>query len=80
MARPSLKLVQMDSQESSTSHTSQEPTLVPVSVRDLVPLLVDAYRSDRTWLNDFSSDSILIPPDLYEVLLAYRQYRRAEAA
>lgn len=54
--------------------------MVPVSVRDLAPLLVDAYRSDRTWLNDFASDSILIPPDLYEVLLAYRQYRRAEAA
>jgi hypothetical protein len=53
---------------------------VPVRVADLVPLLVDAWQSDRTWLNDFASDEASISNDLYEVLLAYQQLRRCEAA
>ncbi len=56
------------------------PRTVSVRVADLVPLLVDAWQSDRTWLRDFGSDDATISEDLYEVLLAYQQLRRCEAA
>lgn len=53
---------------------------VNVSVAELVPLLVDAFQTDRTWLRDFGRDSVRVSSDLYEVLLAYQQLRRCEAA
>lgn len=62
-------------QESLASQPS-----VTVSVGDLVPLLVDAWETDRTWLTDFRSDEVSVSEDLYEVLLAYHQLRRCEAA
>jgi hypothetical protein len=46
---------------------------------DVLPLLVDAVQSERTWLRDFSEDEITISTDLYEVLLAYQHYRRPSA-
>lgn len=58
---------------------SEQPTM-PVAIRDLVPLLVDAFQTDRTWLKDFERESIEVSPDLYEVLLAYQQFRRCDAA
>ena len=53
---------------------------ISVRVADVVPLLVDAWQTDRTWLDDFASDEVTISSDLYEVLLAYQQLRRCEAA
>ena len=54
--------------------------LLPVAVRDLVPLLVDAFETDRTWLKDFGREHIHVSADLYEILLAYQQFRRYDAA
>ena len=39
----------------------------------------DAIASRRTWLQDFENDEITISADLYEVLLAYRYFRRPSA-
>lgn len=58
----------------------REPQRVAVHVADLAPLLADAWNSDRSWLRDFASDEISISTDLYQVLLAYQQYRRSDAA
>jgi hypothetical protein len=52
---------------------------VTVPAGDIFPLLADAVRSDRTWLNDFANDEITISTDLYEVILAYQHYRRPSA-
>ena len=52
---------------------------VTVPLMEVLPLLADAIRSDRTWLNDFADDEINISMDLYEVLLAYQHYRRPSA-
>jgi hypothetical protein len=46
---------------------------------DLLPLLAEAFNSQRTWLRDFEDDEIAISTDLYEVLLAYQHYRRPSA-
>ena len=52
---------------------------VTVPLTDVMPLLADAIQSQRTWLRDFEDDEVTISTDLYEVLLAYRHYRRPSA-
>ena len=52
---------------------------VTLPLGDVLPLLQDAVRSQRTWLRDFAEDEITISTDLYQVLLAYQHYRRPVA-
>jgi hypothetical protein len=52
---------------------------VTLPLDDVLPLIGDAVRSERTWLRDFEDDEITISMDLYEVLLAYQHYRRPSA-
>ncbi len=52
---------------------------VSLPLGDVLPLLADAVRSQRTWLRDFADDEITISTDLYQVLLAYQHYRRPSA-
>lgn len=59
-----------------TTHASQTVT---VPLAEIMPLLRDAVRSERTWLRDFEDDEITISMDLYEVILAYQHYRRPSA-
>ena len=53
---------------------------VAVAVNDLLPLLAEAWQAKRAWLHDFSSDRVIVSQDLYEVLLAYKRYKHANAA
>lgn len=57
-----------------------DPKTVNLSVRSLVPLLIDAAENDRTWLQDFADDAVRIDADLYDVLLAYQQVSQDRAA
>jgi hypothetical protein len=52
---------------------------ITVSVGEVLPLLADAIASKRTWLEDFESDELTMSHDLYEVLQAYRHFRRPVA-
>ena len=52
---------------------------VSLPLGDVLPLLADAVRSQRTWLRDFEDDEITISADLYQVLLAYQHFRRPSA-
>lgn len=52
---------------------------VTVPVGEVLPLIADAVANQRTWLKDFADDEITISSDLYEVLLAYRFFRRPSA-
>ncbi|MDZ4819656.1 MAG: hypothetical protein SGJ20_11860 [Planctomycetota bacterium] len=52
---------------------------VTVALGDILPMLADAVRSDRTWLRDFANDEVTISADLYEVILAYQHFRRPSA-
>ena len=58
-------------------HAPREKVTVPLT--DVLPLVADAVRSQRTWLRDFEDDEITISMDLYEVLLAYQHFRRPSA-
>jgi hypothetical protein len=62
------------------SNPCRSTPTVPVAVRDLASLLVDAYQTDRAWLRDFGHESIHVSADLYDVLLAYRQLLSRRAA
>ena len=53
---------------------------IAVSLADMLPLLLDAIHNDRAWLEDFASDVVHVPQDLYEVLVAYRCMMEPEAA
>jgi hypothetical protein len=53
---------------------------VDVSLADIAPVIADAVASGRGWLADFADDTVQIDADLYEVLLAYQQMRRFNAA
>lgn len=53
--------------------------MVSVAVGDVLPLLLEASRNRRAWLEDFSDDAMTISSDLYEVLLAYQHFRRPSA-
>lgn len=59
--------------------SEHEPT-INLTVAQIVPLLVDAFQTDRVWLNDFGDETVRVTPDLYEILLAYQQMRRSDAA
>jgi hypothetical protein len=52
---------------------------VRVSLAEVLPLLADAVASDRTWLKDFADEDITVSSDLYDVLQAYRHFRRPGA-
>ncbi len=52
---------------------------VTVSFGEVLPLIVDAVMSERTWLSDFEVDDVTISRDLYEVLSAYQYFRRPTA-
>jgi len=56
------------------------PRRVEVSLAEIAPVLADAINHRRGWLSDFSDDTVSIDADLYEVLLAYQQMRRIDAA
>lgn len=51
---------------------------VTVNAGEVFELLEDAVRSNRAWLADFADDTIEVPQDLYEVLIAYKRlvYRK----
>ncbi len=52
---------------------------VTLPLGEVLPLLMDAVKGRRQWVNDFTDDEISISSDLYEVLLAYQHFRRPSA-
>lgn len=68
-----------DSANLGVAETQAHQETVTVPLTEVLPLLADAFESQRTWLRDFEEDELTISTDLYEVLLAYRHYRRPSA-
>lgn len=52
-----------------------DPNRVRVTLGEILPLLADAFASNRAWLGDFADDEISISSDLNDVLEAYRHFR-----
>ncbi|MBX7165059.1 MAG: hypothetical protein K1X74_01800 [Pirellulales bacterium] len=76
MARCHLRIFQSPDTDFAT-RDSQNRVNVPLG--EVLPLLVDAVQSKRTWLRDFEHDEVSISSDLYELILAYQHCRRPVA-
>ena len=59
--------------------STQPANTVSVQLGEVLPLLADAMRQGRSWVDDFCDDEVTISSDLYEVLLAYQHFRRPSA-
>ncbi|MFM7318689.1 MAG: hypothetical protein ACKO5E_17230 [bacterium] len=46
-----------------------------MKLSELFPLLAEAYRGDYLWLDDFADDTVMITPDLFEVVHAFIKCR-----
>jgi hypothetical protein len=85
MPQPKLRVLTDDNHSESREREldrisgAAEKRTVSVPLGKIVPLLMDAAKHRRAWLEDFSEDLIRIDSDLYEVLLAYQQMQRAAA-
>ena len=81
MARSQLRVYYGPENEtrSKVTKTKANQDTVAVPLGEILPLLADAVRSERTWLRDFENDEVTISTDLYEVILAYQHYRRPSA-
>jgi len=64
---------------STLSPDAEGSANITVSLEEVLPLLAEAFNSQRTWLGDFHDDELTISADLYEVLLAYQHFRRPSA-
>ncbi len=73
MQSPNLRVFCGPNDETFDAKPARETVRVPLA--EIIPLLSDAIRSQRTWLRDFEDDEITISMDLYEVILAYQYYR-----
>ncbi len=69
-----------ESQDDNMIAGNASPKRVEVSLAEIAPVLADAINHQRGWLTDFCDDTVSIDADLYEVLLAYQQMRRLNAA
>jgi len=78
MAQSHLRVYYGPSVDTSNRPASSKDT-VSVALGEILPLLADAVRSERTWLQDFENDEVTISTDLYEVILAYQHFRRPSA-
>ena len=81
MARSHLRVYYgpLDDEHATFSTTTETENRVTLTLAEVLPLLADAVRNERTWLRDFDADEITISADLYEVLLAYQHFRRPSA-
>ena len=79
MERNHLRVYYGPEDENCATLGQQQEQTVSVPLGEIFPLLADAVRSQRTWLQDFADDEITISTDLYEVILAYQHYRRPSA-
>jgi hypothetical protein len=81
MARANLRIYRGPVEKKApvrNANKSSAPT-VTVNLGEVLPLLADAVKSQRTWLTDFQDDEITISADLYEVLMAYQYFRHPAA-
>jgi hypothetical protein len=53
------------------------PGQIPVPLAEFSRIVTDALKSNRSWLDDFRDEDVLVSADLFEVLNAYAHLRPA---
>lgn len=80
MARPQLRVYLGSDDSREPEDLFRQPDECPgvtVELGDVLPLLADAVHTRRAWIEDFAHDSVTLSADLYELLMAYQDIRRA---
>ena len=80
MARNRLRVYYGPEEALTATEGTSARQMVSVPVCEILPALLEAARTRRVWLEDFSADEMTISSDLYEVLLAYQHFRRPTSA
>ncbi len=70
MPTPHLRIFNHDADVSSLPACTAP--MVPVTLGDVLPLLLHAAHTQRMWLDDFADETLEISQDLYQILLAYK--------
>ena len=68
-----------DSRDVALGKARETGAGIQIPLSDLIDTMVEAAQNHRTWLDDFRYDKVTISTDLYEVILAYQQYKRPSA-
>lgn len=74
--RPRLKLftgetrLQPATQAMPVSHET-------ISLGEIRRILTEAAQHNRTWLSDFEEESVLVSPDLHDVMTSYWNLRKS---
>lgn len=82
MIRSQLRLYHgPDADTNTTVLTSphEKSQQVTVNAGEVFAGLADAIQSGRAWLRDFEDDKVTLSSDLYEVIMAYQNFRRPSA-
>lgn len=79
--RKSIVRIYQETRKGRTIHSQPDPAAgehrVHMRAGDMLAWLADANAEDRAWLNDFADEEVIISQDLYEVIQAYRHFRRS---
>ncbi len=49
---------------------------VHVRLKDILPAILQAAVDQKTWLDDFSNEELVLSKDFYEVLTTFQQIRK----
>jgi len=72
--RPRLKLfVEQDEKRQAVS--ADQTASMPVG--EFARVIADAVAWDRTWLQDFADENVVISQDLYEIIRLYEEIHQA---
>lgn len=66
-----------DTDEHAKPHSHAVEATVTIQVKDLIPALREAVSNRLAWIHDFQDDPIVVSKDMYDVLIAYQNIRRA---
>lgn len=72
--------VEESSDSAAEFYSTIQPTsdaTVTIRVRDLIPAFREAVSNRLAWIHDFQDDPIVVSKDMYEVLIALQNIRRA---
>ncbi len=59
--------------------TQPGPDWKPMSLSDFIQPMLTAVEQGQPWVNDFATDTIMLPVDLHEVIHAYTQIQIKKA-
>lgn len=66
-----------DSPPTATPGTDGGPGAVEVSLQDLLDTFQDAIKKNRTWVDDFRKEKVVVSKDLHEIMTAYQHLKRS---